>query len=263
MAPPSATGRPAWRQLPGCPPLRPPAARSPDAACEPGANAILLAFHLALVGAIAWEGTAVLETAMGLVRTELPALKSLSKVKVAVVEGETAFYEYHVTRNRDKFVERHRYNRSRIEEGLRTAKARFPQHGLVPVIEGQYAEIVDKAARLEASLAPGMSPEEAPRLIREPGQFCGDAAAALGEDILSSFRRPVAAAGREFHVGPSIGIALLPRDGRDPSEIIKKADAAMHQARQHGGGRYVGQRGAQRRRPGAAPAGACSARCPG
>jgi hypothetical protein len=138
------------------------------------AYAILLALNLALVGAIAWEGTAVLETAMGLVGTELPALKSLSELKVAVVDEKPGFYEHYVTRNRDKFVERHRYNRSRIEEGLRTAKARFPQHGLVPVIEGQYAEIVDKAARLEASLASGVSPEEAPRLIRELGQVCGE-----------------------------------------------------------------------------------------
>jgi diguanylate cyclase (GGDEF)-like protein/PAS domain S-box-containing protein len=60
-------------------------------------------------------------------------------------------------------------------------------------------------------------------------------AAALGERLLAILGRPFTIEGRTLTVGASIGIALYPRDGRDFSELLKQADAAMYHAKESGG----------------------------
>ena len=60
-------------------------------------------------------------------------------------------------------------------------------------------------------------------------------AATLGERLLSILGRPFIIEGRTLTVGASIGIALYPRDGRDFSELLQHADAAMYCAKESGG----------------------------
>lgn len=43
--------------------------------------------------------------------------------------------------------------------------------------------------------------------------------------------------GNDVYIGASIGIALFPKDGRDPETILRKADAAMYLAKEDGRGR--------------------------
>lgn len=52
--------------------------------------------------------------------------------------------------------------------------------------------------------------------------------------ILKAFLHPIMAEGHEFHLTPSIGIALFPADGQDAVELMKRADAAMYRAKQRG-----------------------------
>ncbi|RMF19044.1 MAG: diguanylate cyclase [Gammaproteobacteria bacterium] len=44
--------------------------------------------------------------------------------------------------------------------------------------------------------------------------------------------------GYELHIGASIGIALFPRDGTTPSDLIKHADVAMYRAKENGRNQY-------------------------
>ena len=59
-------------------------------------------------------------------------------------------------------------------------------------------------------------------------------AATLGERLLAILARPFTIEGRTLSVSASIGIALYPRDGRDFTELLKHADAAMYAAKEGG-----------------------------
>ncbi len=65
-----------------------------------------------------------------------------------------------------------------------------------------------------------------------------DQAVTAAQKILNVFNEPFTLAGREFHVGTSIGIAIYPLDGKEPDALIKNADTAMYHAKKSGGGRY-------------------------
>ena len=56
--------------------------------------------------------------------------------------------------------------------------------------------------------------------------------------ILDSLSRPVPLEGREVSVGCSIGISLYPDDGQEVDELIRRADAAMYQAKTQGGNAF-------------------------
>jgi diguanylate cyclase (GGDEF)-like protein len=60
-------------------------------------------------------------------------------------------------------------------------------------------------------------------------------AATVAQMLLRTLRRPVTLGAQDFHIGASIGIALYPRDGGDAQTLLKHADIAMYQAKEHGG----------------------------
>ena len=60
----------------------------------------------------------------------------------------------------------------------------------------------------------------------------------LAEKALSAIQRPYEVAGRIFHSGASMGIAVAPDDGTDPDRLIQLADTAMYAAKQDEGSSY-------------------------
>ena len=60
----------------------------------------------------------------------------------------------------------------------------------------------------------------------------------VAQRILDVLRQPVHLEGHELVVTPSIGIALMPQDGRDPDTLLKNADRAMYAAKEGGRNRF-------------------------
>ena len=58
---------------------------------------------------------------------------------------------------------------------------------------------------------------------------------ALSQVLIASLSQPcLVDGGHEVAVSPSLGAVLHPRDGQDPGELLRKADAAMYVAKAHG-----------------------------
>jgi diguanylate cyclase (GGDEF)-like protein len=49
--------------------------------------------------------------------------------------------------------------------------------------------------------------------------------------VLRSLTEPIHAGPTQHHIGSAIGIALLPEDGMEPAEIMRKADVALYRAK--------------------------------
>lgn len=56
----------------------------------------------------------------------------------------------------------------------------------------------------------------------------------IAEKIITTLTEPVEIEGQELFVTSSIGISLFPQDGKDSSELLKKADVAMYRAKAQG-----------------------------
>ena len=65
------------------------------------------------------------------------------------------------------------------------------------------------------------------------------AAAAVSGRILAAFQDPFCYAGQEIMVSPSIGVSLYPKDSQEPQALLKQAEAAMYQAKRHGGNQQL------------------------
>ena len=61
-----------------------------------------------------------------------------------------------------------------------------------------------------------------------------EAAIALALRIIDTVARPIELNGHQVTVGTSIGIACSPFDGRDPTDLLKKADVALYTAKAGG-----------------------------
>jgi diguanylate cyclase (GGDEF)-like protein/PAS domain S-box-containing protein len=64
-------------------------------------------------------------------------------------------------------------------------------------------------------------------------------AEAVAERILAALDASLLLDGAEFQLGASIGIAVGPRDGADPADLLKHADTAMYQAKRAGRDAYA------------------------
>jgi diguanylate cyclase (GGDEF)-like protein/PAS domain S-box-containing protein len=63
-------------------------------------------------------------------------------------------------------------------------------------------------------------------------------AALTAQRIIQAIAAPHSIADRDLHVTASIGISVYPADGLDGDTLIKNADAAMYNAKEHGRGIY-------------------------
>lgn len=60
----------------------------------------------------------------------------------------------------------------------------------------------------------------------------------VAQKVLTSFDQPFHVAGREISISTSIGISLYPNDGKKVSTLLKNADLAMYNAKEHGGNQF-------------------------
>ncbi|SDT47666.1 putative bifunctional diguanylate cyclase/phosphodiesterase [Pseudomonas granadensis] len=67
--------------------------------------------------------------------------------------------------------------------------------------------------------------------IHHPQQIHG-----IAEKLLTAIRQPQTIAGHEISVTASLGMSLYPEDGLEAIELIKKAETAMHNVKEHGPG---------------------------
>lgn len=58
-----------------------------------------------------------------------------------------------------------------------------------------------------------------------------EAAGGLARRIIDSLQKPVRGGNGEHTVSTAIGIALLPKDGMDPTELMRRADIALYRAK--------------------------------
>ncbi|RMF16494.1 MAG: EAL domain-containing protein [Gammaproteobacteria bacterium] len=65
--------------------------------------------------------------------------------------------------------------------------------------------------------------------IQEPG-----CVHLIAERILDALRKPFNVQNRQYQLGASIGVAMYPHDGEDASDLLKRADIAMYQAKHKG-----------------------------
>jgi len=114
---------------------------------------------------------------------------------------------------------------------------RFKQINDVTGHEAGNRVLFDAATRIRGSLREG---DTVSRLggvefavllegIESPSQ-----AVAVADRIRAELNRPFATVEREVYVSASIGIALFPRDGELPEELLERSDVAMHQAKKSG-----------------------------
>ncbi len=64
------------------------------------------------------------------------------------------------------------------------------------------------------------------------------AVGAISERIVADLARPFDLMGSQSFIGASIGVAIAPRDGLEPTELIRKADIALYKAKADGRGRH-------------------------
>ena len=73
-------------------------------------------------------------------------------------------------------------------------------------------------------------------------QFCKDcdpsAIALLASHVVERISEPYTIGGHQLVIGVSIGISLAPEDGKNPDELLKKADLALYRAKADGRGTY-------------------------
>lgn len=71
-------------------------------------------------------------------------------------------------------------------------------------------------------------------LVVAEGLASIDEAEVVANKVLGALREPVSVDGREFVLTASIGISVFPGDAADADSLIRNADAAMYEAKEHG-----------------------------
>lgn len=98
------------------------------------------------------------------------------------------------------------------------------------------AERMSQATR-ETDLVARLGGDEFAVLMR--GFKGSDAPCNLGRRLVSSLGKPFTIDDQTINIGASVGIAFLPRDGRDLDELMQAADLALYDAKARGKGQAV------------------------
>jgi diguanylate cyclase (GGDEF)-like protein len=108
------------------------------------------------------------------------------------------------------------------------------------------AVLMDVAARLHEAAATHASPSRMGGdefAVTFVGVSTADAAIREAAKLVAAFYEPLKILGHEIHVTLSIGIALCPDHGTEASDLIRRADLALAEAKRSGKGRTVIFRG--------------------
>src|SRR5581483_9210894 len=71
-------------------------------------------------------------------------------------------------------------------------------------------------------------------VVMLPDMADADAIKRIAATIVERVSAPIAAAGHELHVTPSVGVSIFPSDGQDVHTLLRHADMAMYQAKAAG-----------------------------
>ena len=71
-----------------------------------------------------------------------------------------------------------------------------------------------------------------------PGLAKKEEAIRLANKIILAFQEPFKIAGQDILISSSMGISLFPSNGKTVSTLLKNADLAMYQAKEHGGNQF-------------------------
>ncbi|KTD11785.1 hypothetical protein Lgra_1243 [Legionella gratiana] len=61
---------------------------------------------------------------------------------------------------------------------------------------------------------------------------------AIANKILNSMKEPFKIANRDLFITTALGISIYPKDGETANDLLKNADLAMYQAKEHGGNQF-------------------------
>ncbi|HWE63806.1 MAG TPA: GGDEF domain-containing protein, partial [Chloroflexota bacterium] len=89
----------------------------------------------------------------------------------------------------------------------------------------------------ESDIAARLAGDEFVLVLPAIGQL--DNAIKLAREIVAALGKPFQLAGHHVSVSVSVGISLYPADGHDASTLLKRADAAMYEAKRSGKNRYA------------------------
>ena len=64
-------------------------------------------------------------------------------------------------------------------------------------------------------------------------------AGVVARKLVKALAKPFEVEGHNVYAGASVGISFFPDDGDNPSDLLKKADTAMYQAKEEGRGRFA------------------------
>ncbi len=103
------------------------------------------------------------------------------------------------------------------------------------LLRGVGHRLADKAG--EGAMLARMSADAF--LVMFPGLRQDSDCTALIRPLMECFETPFRCGGRELFITASIGVSLFPRDGETPENLLRNADAAMHQAKAAGRHRVV------------------------
>lgn len=68
-------------------------------------------------------------------------------------------------------------------------------------------------------------------VLLQPGQECRDGALMVARKIAGDLKTPMQIMGYDCAIGVSIGVSIFPQHGKDPHTLLRKADAAMYEAK--------------------------------
>ncbi len=108
-------------------------------------------------------------------------------------------------------------------------------HGAGDALLGAVAERLRACIRVEDAVARLGGDEFA---IVQASVETPDAARRLAARIVETLSQPYEIGGQQAVIGASVGVALHPQDGREPDELLKRADMALYRAKAQGRGRY-------------------------
>ena len=98
----------------------------------------------------------------------------------------------------------------------------------------QYVADAARASLRESDTVARMGGDEFTILLATANDL--DGAVAAAKKILKALEAPLEISGQKVEVGASLGIAMFPEHGEDPTVLLREADAAMYLAKQtHGG----------------------------